>query len=542
MIKNYFFLNRFVIEDKSYLTGNVILNIFSQEKDKLVIELGKNDDVNFLEISANPGDPYIIIRNHYSRAKKNTIEFFPSLRNKSITSVRISNRDRIIKFGLEKSNLFFTIRGKDTNVITISDDRSSESFKKTSEEKLKSIYSVLTSQEYIDEFNNIDLELVEDNDYWNQVKKKYPVLSKEIINEAKRRCKDESKKSKYLKSVLDDIQFKPMALFIDDHSGKVYLAVSTFGIFEYTDKKTFNSLTEAQNFYLSKKYYLKEKTRRVNLIQSHIDKEKSKLSNKINNLRNRISKGSREEEYKNIGNLLLLNRGKIKTGTETLSLKNVYGKNEDINVKLDKKLSVQKNIDLYFEKARAEKINFIKSNDLLSNALDDFEKLKKIESKVSKIESLKDYISIMKQLKIKDKDQPPEKTDLKIKFKHYIIRDKYNVYVGKDSKNNDLLTTRFTKQNDFWFHARGYSGSHVVLKVENPKEAIPKDILKKAASLAAYHSKAKTAGLVPVAYTLKKYVVKKKGDPVGTVHLLKEDSLLVKPEIPKECEYIFSEE
>ncbi len=99
------------------------------------------------------------------------------------------------------------------------------------------------------------------------------------------------------------------------------------------------------------------------------------------------------------------------------------------------------------------------------------------------------------------------------KFKHYIIDGKYHLYVGKDSKNNDLLTTRFAKQNDYWFHARGSSGSHVVLRVENIKDPVPKNVLKKAAAIAAYHSKAKTAGVVPVAFTFKKYVVKKKGDP-----------------------------
>ena len=147
----------------------------------------------------------------------------------------------------------------------------------------------------------------------------------------------------------------------------------------------------------------------------------------------------------------------------------------------------------------------------------------------------------MKELKIKDQSNKPDKEDIKIKFKHYIIEEKYDVYVGKDSKNNDLLTTKFAKQNDYWFHARSVSGSHVVLRVENAKEVIPKSILKKTASLAAYHSKAKTSGLAPVSYTLKKYVVKKKGYPLGTVHLLKEETLLVKPEIPKNCEFITNE-
>lgn len=538
MIKNYFILSRFVTEARNYLTGKIIYNIFSQEKDKLIIEFGKNDLVQYLELSTNPGEPHINIRDQYSRAKKNTIEFFPSLINDKITSVEISDKDRIIKIGLSSSSIYFTIRGKYTNIFSISDDGTVGSFKKTEKEKLNSICSELLSQKYIDKFNNIKFDLPEAEDFWDSIKKKYPILRSEVVKEAKSRCDKEIPKSKYLKSVLDDIQSRPIAVYIDKISGEVHLAPDTFSTFEYTDKKVFDTLIEAQSLYLSKKYYLKEKIRREKLIQNHLDKELKKISNKINNLNSRISKGNREEEYKNKGNLLLLNRGKIKLGSAETKLNDVYGKGEEIKIKLDKKLSVQKNIDAYFNKARAEKINYAKSKELLDNALDDYNRLKKIETDLAKIEYLKDYISIMKQLKIKDKEESSQKEDLKIKFKHYIIRDKYNVYVGKDSKNNDLLTTRFAKQNDFWFHARGASGSHVVLKVENTKETIPKDVLKKAAALAAYHSKAKTASLVPVAYTFKKYVVKKKGDPVGTVHLLKEDSLLVKPEIPKECEFV----
>ncbi|MCZ7613012.1 MAG: NFACT RNA binding domain-containing protein [Ignavibacteriaceae bacterium] len=148
----------------------------------------------------------------------------------------------------------------------------------------------------------------------------------------------------------------------------------------------------------------------------------------------------------------------------------------------------------------------------------------------------------MKKLRIKSVQEKEAKDDLSLRFKHYVIEGKYDLYVGKDSKNNDLLTTKFAKQNDYWFHARGASGSHAVLRIHNTKEPVPKSVLKKSASIAAFHSKAKTAGIVPVAFTFKKYVVKKKGDPVGTVHLLREDVLLVKPEIPAGCEYVSSQD
>jgi predicted ribosome quality control (RQC) complex YloA/Tae2 family protein len=124
------------------------------------------------------------------------------------------------------------------------------------------------------------------------------------------------------------------------------------------------------------------------------------------------------------------------------------------------------------------------------------------------------------------------KEEINIKYYHFILEDKYHVFVGKDSKSNDLLTLKFAKQNDLWFHARGLPGSHVVLRIENTKEAVPKNIIKSAASIAAFYSKAKTAGTVPVSYTFKKFVIKKKGMEPGKVLLLKESSILVKPEIP----------
>jgi predicted ribosome quality control (RQC) complex YloA/Tae2 family protein len=147
----------------------------------------------------------------------------------------------------------------------------------------------------------------------------------------------------------------------------------------------------------------------------------------------------------------------------------------------------------------------------------------------------------MTELHIKSGEKSNSPDDIKSKFKHYVIENKYDVYVGKDSANNDLLTMKFAKQNDYWFHARSVPGSHVILRVLNNKEPVPKNVIKSAASIAAFHSKAKTSGLAPVSYTFKKYVTKKKGMEPGKVALLKEDVLLVKPGIPANCEYVSGE-
>ncbi|RKY91204.1 MAG: hypothetical protein DRQ01_08085, partial [Ignavibacteriae bacterium] len=96
MIKNYFYLNRFVIEAGNILPGKKVYNIFTQEKDKLIMEFGEEDSINFLDLYVNSGQPHINIRTSYSRAKKNTIDVFSEAREQIISSIKIADDDRII--------------------------------------------------------------------------------------------------------------------------------------------------------------------------------------------------------------------------------------------------------------------------------------------------------------------------------------------------------------------------------------------------------------------------------------------------------------
>jgi len=115
-------------------------------------------------------------------------------------------------------------------------------------------------------------------------------------------------------------------------------------------------------------------------------------------------------------------------------------------------------------------------------------------------------------------------------FRIFPLTDGFEVWVGKNSSANDLLTFKYTNQNDLWFHVRGASGSHTVLKVPNKfEDVIPKDIIKSAAEICAYYSKAKNAKNVQVAYTEAKNVQKYKGAKSGSVVIKGEKVVKVKP-------------
>jgi len=114
-------------------------------------------------------------------------------------------------------------------------------------------------------------------------------------------------------------------------------------------------------------------------------------------------------------------------------------------------------------------------------------------------------------------------------FRRYLIDDTWEVWVGRSSKENDSLTHRAAHHRDLWFHAQGVPGSHVILRTAGHPERISQQTIEKVAALAALHSKARHAQIVPVIYTEKRYVRKPRKSPPGTAACLRDKSLFVEP-------------
>jgi predicted ribosome quality control (RQC) complex YloA/Tae2 family protein len=131
--------------------------------------------------------------------------------------------------------------------------------------------------------------------------------------------------------------------------------------------------------------------------------------------------------------------------------------------------------------------------------------------------------------------QDKDKTNRKPDVFEYELPGGYQVLAGKTDAENDFLSIKFAAPNDYWFHVRGMPGSHVILRLgENEEPA--KDIIKQAAAVAAYHSKARSGGVVPVSCTRAKNVTKARGEKPGTVHIRKETVIKVRPAVPDKQE------
>jgi YD repeat-containing protein len=110
----------------------------------------------------------------------------------------------------------------------------------------------------------------------------------------------------------------------------------------------------------------------------------------------------------------------------------------------------------------------------------------------------------------------------------YTLPDGWQVLVGRTDADNDSLSFRVARPEDWWFHVRGMPGSHVLLQGPPGADA-DRQTLTRAAAIAAYHSKARNAGVVPVSGTRARDVSKPRGAKTGTVQIRNERVFKVRP-------------
>ncbi len=231
-----------------------------------------------------------------------------------------------------------------------------------------------------------------------------------------------------------------------------------------------------------------------------------------------------DTHYQLWGDLVMAHMHEITLGAETIELTNFYT-NQPEKVKLKRDLNPQRNAEVFYRKAKNQQIEIAKLNESIRSKKQANEKIKESLENVEKAEDMKTIRQFGKgepSLINKSKTEP---------LPYHVFEYKgFQIWVGKNAEANDQLTLKHSYKEDLWLHAKDVAGSHVIIKHQSGKN-FPKDLIERAAELAAYNSKRKTDSLCPVAYTPKKYVRKRKGDPAGMVVVEKEAVLMVKPKL-----------
>ena len=122
-------------------------------------------------------------------------------------------------------------------------------------------------------------------------------------------------------------------------------------------------------------------------------------------------------------------------------------------------------------------------------------------------------------------------SDIQPECWHYELPGGFRALAGKTDADNDILSLKTAGAGDLWFHVHGLPGSHVIL-LHPDGDAPDSDLIKTAAAIAAWHSKARNAGRVPVKYTAARHVSKPRGAKPGSVTIKREKTVRVRPALP----------
>ena len=239
----------------------------------------------------------------------------------------------------------------------------------------------------------------------------------------------------------------------------------------------------------------------------------------------------KRDKYKLYGELLNVYGYDVAPDQKEISVLNYYT-NENVTIPLDPTLSPQENAQKYFDRYGKLKRTYEALSELTCQVQDEIRHLESISAALDIAVQENDLVQIKEELiesgyirrkggskKVKITSQP---------F-HYLSSDGFHIYVGKNNYQNDELTFKFATGNDWWFHAKGAPGSHVIVKTEG--QELPDRTFEEAARLAAFYSKNKGQDKIEIDYIQKKHVKKPAGAKPGFVVYYTNYSMMIDSDI-----------
>ncbi|MBO8128854.1 MAG: NFACT family protein [Peptococcaceae bacterium] len=261
-----------------------------------------------------------------------------------------------------------------------------------------------------------------------------------------------------------------------------------------------------------------------------VKRERKRIEKRLANCRKDMHDMSKASEYRRKGELLMANLYRVSKGMKQVILDDFYS-GERLAVDLDPSLSPSQNAQRYFKKYQKLKTAADRAAAAEEKLSNDLAYLEGVETSLEMAESLTDITEIHEELAsegyLKQVSPNPKKRHQEHPRPLYFqSSDGYDIFVGRNNRQNDYVTFRVAKGEDLWLHARDIPGAHVIIKSSGQ---VPQRTIEEAASLAAYYSRARNSDKVPVDYTLRKYVRKPRGAKPGFVIYSEEKNLLVKP-------------
>ncbi len=257
-----------------------------------------------------------------------------------------------------------------------------------------------------------------------------------------------------------------------------------------------------------------------------------RVSRKLENQRAELAVTDKMERNKLYGDLLSANLYRLQKGDTAAVLENFYEEDcPQISIPLQVNLTPAQNAQRYYTFYRKAATAKEKLTEQIAQGEQELVYLESVFDVLSRAESEADLLLLREELceqgylKKRSGRQKPTKQQPPMVYRS---EDGFMILVGRNNRQNDLLTTKQAAKQDIWLHTQNIPGSHVILVTDGAEPS--ETAIRQAAVLAAYHSKARDSAQVPVDFTRVKFVKKPNGAKPGMVIFTNQQTLYVKPD------------
>jgi predicted ribosome quality control (RQC) complex YloA/Tae2 family protein len=258
-----------------------------------------------------------------------------------------------------------------------------------------------------------------------------------------------------------------------------------------------------------------------------------KAQQKANTFQEKIIESIDADLYKERADLLMAYLQEYQTGMKSIVL-NDFTTGEPISIKLNPEKNAVQNAQAFYKNHQKLKRARTAIEPLLAEVLAEIYYLQQIQTALDRIDNYQSQQDLetleeireelIEQQYLTNNSQRNRHTNEESKPHRYITPSGFELWIGRNNRQNDILTFKTATDYDLWFHTQEIAGSHVLLRLEAGKVAEEAD-LQFAADLASYYSQARQSDRVPVVYTKPKYVYKPKGAKPGMV-IYKQETII----------------
>ncbi|MFB6248596.1 MAG: NFACT RNA binding domain-containing protein [Salinibacter sp.] len=547
MIDNYYTLQALVREWRPDLVGAAVVDVFSQNKNELSVALaGERQDWTVQGSVERPGLHLFRVEG-YNKARRNVAPLFRAALDQSVVDVRIADRDRLVYLDLgDGTTILWQLFGARANAFHVGPDGTVLGAFQSDDEHAGTEAPTPYPAPMPESFADFEGRWKNNRNKTRQaVQSAVPLFGRTLARETLHRagvdtdepagCDEAERRALFDAAMtLREALTAPQPVIYGTGQFPDAFALIPLRHREDEAAEPFDTVDAAVRSFVRRRLAERHFHRLYDPLEEALGSAARHYRQSAERMAAELDSESWAGRYERWGHLLMAQQAQVPAGAEEVELPDLFADGMPVTIPLDPGTSVVENAQHYYQRARRTRRSRAEARRRLDETRERADRAEQLLAELRAIDTL-DGIKRFRDEKEEALAPFVEREDADVDrfpYRRFDLGDGFEVWVGRNARQNHELTFHAAQKYDLWLHAREVPGAHTVLHLPNRDAEPSTRRVHTAAAIAAHFSKAKGSALVPVIVTERKYVTSPTGADPGVVRVDREDVALVEPGLP----------